>query len=65
MKAGHHYKNGEKMHVDDSVKISKKVAEEHKVTQFGTITSLVGFITVRLSNGTEIDLDARQVFPKE
>jgi len=45
----------------DIVLVSKRIAQENKVEQRGTVTGLQGFITVRLSDGTSIDLDARQV----
>jgi hypothetical protein len=57
---GWNYKTGEHVRRGDRVKISKRLAKEHGAEE-GSVTDLYGFITVTLTNGVKIDLDARSV----
>lgn len=47
--------------IGDKVKISKSVAKANDVSQYAEVTDLRGFITVRLSDNSLIDLITNQV----
>lgn len=48
----------------DIVQISKSIATQNSVANSGKVVDLRGFITVELSDGTNIDLDARSIVKK-
>lgn len=45
----------------DEVLISPKLAKDNDVLRAAKVTGLYGFITVQLSNGLQMDVDARSV----
>lgn len=62
MKFGRTYKGTQtRVQRKDNVLISRRLAQENKVNRAAIVVGLQGFITVRLSNGEQMDLDARQV----
>lgn len=45
----------------DKVLISQRLADENKVSRHATVVGLHGFITVKLSDGENMDVDARMI----